>query len=104
MNRIVCLVGIFLSATVANAGEGTLPAPRVIGLKNPQGIVVGGDGRVYVSVAGEKKKRTQLVLRVILSTKRAASPFFFGDAVTQSRNDRRSLSRKLSFGFNLGAK
>ncbi len=73
MNRIVCLVGVFLSAAVATAGEGTLPAPRVIGLKNPQGIVVGGDGRVYVSVAGEIGKDGDGAVMVMFLLPRAST-------------------------------
>jgi glucose/arabinose dehydrogenase len=76
MNRIICLVGVFLSAAVATAGEGTLPAPRVTGLKNPQGIVVGGDGRVYVSVAGEIGKDGDGAVMVIEQGK--AVPFATG--------------------------
>ncbi|HEV3443655.1 MAG TPA: hypothetical protein VG099_03375, partial [Gemmataceae bacterium] len=53
-----------------------MPAPRVTGLKNPQGIVVGGDGRVYVSVAGEIGKDGDGAVMVIEQGK--AVPFATG--------------------------
>src|SRR5437588_15583 len=76
MNKIVCLAGIFLSTGIAMAGEEALPAPWVTGLKNPQGIAVGGDGRVYVSVAGEIGKDGDGAVMVIVQGK--AVPFATG--------------------------
>lgn len=44
---IICFCG-----SPALAG-GTLPRPMVTGLKNPESVVVGGDGRIYISEIGE---------------------------------------------------
>jgi glucose/arabinose dehydrogenase len=51
MKRVLCLAGLLLGAAPAAAGE-PLPAPLVSGLKNPESVAVGIDGRVYVTVAG----------------------------------------------------
>lgn len=44
---------LFPLLTLAN---GELPKPLLTGLKNPESVAVGGDGRIYVSVIGEFNK------------------------------------------------
>lgn len=50
MKRALCLlaVGLFASSTLAAP-----PKPLITGLKNPESVIVGPDGRVYVSEIGE---------------------------------------------------
>ncbi len=42
-----------LPGTSAPAADGELPEPVVTGLKNPESVAIGVDGRIYVSVIGE---------------------------------------------------
>ncbi|MBI1830376.1 MAG: PQQ-dependent sugar dehydrogenase [Planctomycetes bacterium] len=54
MNRMLWLVGVFcITATIVRAGDSKLPKPFVTGLKNPESVAVGNDGRIYVSEIGE---------------------------------------------------
>src|SRR5207253_2506869 len=52
MTRILGLSIVILTATPGIAGE--KPAPLITGLKNPQAVATGTDGRVYVTLAGDK--------------------------------------------------
>jgi glucose/arabinose dehydrogenase len=58
------------------APAGPLPEPLVSGLKNPQAVTVGPDGRVYVSVAGEFDKAGDGAVMVL--DKNRAVPFATG--------------------------
>jgi glucose/arabinose dehydrogenase/sugar lactone lactonase YvrE len=40
-------------ASSASAGEKKLPKPMITGLKNPESVAVGNDGRIYISEIGE---------------------------------------------------
>lgn len=51
MHRLVCL--FVLGIIISPAPAAPLPKPLVTGLKNPESVAVGSDGRVYVSVIGE---------------------------------------------------
>src|SRR5947209_4436545 len=54
MKRLLSLVGLLLVlASPATAGDNKLPKPMVTGLKNPESVCVGGDGRIYISEIGE---------------------------------------------------
>jgi glucose/arabinose dehydrogenase len=55
MGRVLLLVGILLGGSPALAG-GQLPRPMVAGLRHPAAVVVGGDGRIYLSEVGESGK------------------------------------------------
>jgi glucose/arabinose dehydrogenase len=52
MGRFAFIVGLLLSAGPALAGD-RLPKPLLTGLKNPESVVVGSDGRIYISEIGE---------------------------------------------------
>src|SRR4051794_26160005 len=58
------------------AGAADLPKPLVSGLKNPESVCVGPDGRVYVSVVGELDKEGDGGIVVI--DKGKAVPFVEG--------------------------
>ena len=51
MRRFAALIMLFLAAT-AHAGD-KLPQPMVTGLKMPESVTVGSDGRIYVTEIGE---------------------------------------------------
>src|SRR5262245_22682885 len=56
MTRLLCLAGIALWAlcSAARAWDAKEPPkPLVTGLKNPESVCVGADGRTYVTVIGE---------------------------------------------------
>lgn len=75
MNRLLSLVAFLV--TVASATAATpLPKPLVTGLKNPESVAVGGDGRVYVSVIGEFDKDGDG--SVVVIDKGKAAPFATG--------------------------
>lgn len=52
MPRLLILVSVFLITVPASAGD-RLPRPMVTGLKNPESVAVGPDGRIYISEIGE---------------------------------------------------
>jgi glucose/arabinose dehydrogenase len=54
MKRFVSFALLCLAAPCASAAE--LPKPLVDGLKNPESVAVGPDGKVYVTVIGEFDK------------------------------------------------
>jgi glucose/arabinose dehydrogenase len=56
--------------------EDKLPKPLVTGLKNPESVVIGPDGRTYVSTMGEVRKDGNGAIMVIENGK--ASPFATG--------------------------
>jgi glucose/arabinose dehydrogenase len=76
MARLLFLSGILLVAAPALAGE-KLPKPIVTGLKNPESVVVGPDGRIYVSEIGEFGKDGDGRILVIDKTGKAV-PFATG--------------------------
>lgn len=49
----ITLAALLLWGSTALAEESQLPAPLVKGLKTPESVAVGVDGRIYVSVIGE---------------------------------------------------
>jgi glucose/arabinose dehydrogenase len=55
MNRSYWLAVLLLHPAVLAAAE-PLPRPEVTGLKNPESVAVGPDGKVYISVIGEFDK------------------------------------------------
>jgi glucose/arabinose dehydrogenase len=73
-----CLVGLTavfcLSAPLTRAGE--LPAPLVTGLKNPESVAAGPDGRIYVTCIGEFDKDGDGAVYVVDNGK--AVPFATG--------------------------
>ena len=76
MDRLMILVGVLLSGTLALAGD-TLPKPMASGLASPASVAVGLDGRIYISESGESgKDGTGRVLVVDKSGK--AVPFATG--------------------------
>jgi glucose/arabinose dehydrogenase len=76
MARLLFLSGILLVAAPASAGE-KLPKPLVTGLNNPESVVVGPDGRIYVSEIGEFGKDDDGRILVIDKTGKAV-PFATG--------------------------
>jgi glucose/arabinose dehydrogenase len=58
----VCFVGLILAVTAAVALAQQQPKPLVSGLKGPHSVLVGTDGRIYVSV-GDADKLAVVVLQ-----------------------------------------
>ncbi len=54
--HVLSLVVFILSVAARDAAGQALPKPLVTGLKNPESVAVGADGRVYVTVIGEFDK------------------------------------------------
>jgi glucose/arabinose dehydrogenase len=50
----VCV--LFRFASSAAAGDARLPKPMITGLKNPESVCVGADGRIYITEIGEFNK------------------------------------------------
>jgi glucose/arabinose dehydrogenase len=69
---VVVLLGCWLSA--ASAAEP--PKPMVTGLKNPQSVAVGTDGRIYIGQEGDKNKEGDAGILVVEDGK--AAPFATG--------------------------
>src|SRR4051812_13922752 len=85
MDRVSCLaVTLLFGANLAAAADPKtadkagpkLPAPMVKGLKSPESVVVGTDGRIYVSEIGEFDKDGDGAISVIQGGK--AVPFATG--------------------------
>src|ERR1700722_2685367 len=49
---VLCQVGL----QAADAREKNLPKPLITGLKNPESVAVGTDGRIYITEIGEFDK------------------------------------------------
>src|SRR5439155_4252090 len=47
-----CIFSVLLATATAASGQG-LPKPLVTGLKNPESVAIGPDGRIYVTMIGE---------------------------------------------------
>jgi glucose/arabinose dehydrogenase len=78
MSRILCsliLIGTFVGGS-AVAGD-QLPKPMVTGLKNPESVAVGMDGRIYVSEIGEFGKDGDGRI-VVIDKSGKATPFATG--------------------------
>ncbi len=73
MNRSLCLAVLFLVGGVLHAAP---PKPMLTGLKNPESVGVGGDGRIYVSTIGEFGKDGDGAIMVVKDGK--AVPFATG--------------------------
>jgi glucose/arabinose dehydrogenase len=77
MLRIVAPLAAFLALVpAAPAQERALPKPLVTGLKNPRSVVVGPDGRIYITVAGDLNKADDGAVMVIENGQ--AKPFATG--------------------------
>ena len=77
MNRFFGWSCILLAlASTASAGETKLPKPLVTGLKNPESVAVGSDGRIYITEIGEFGKDGDG--RVMVIDKGKAVPFATG--------------------------
>jgi glucose/arabinose dehydrogenase len=76
MNRLLLLLPFFLLLTATLSGQDNLPKPLVTGLKNPESVAVGPDGRIYVSEIGEFGKDGDGRIMVIVKGK--AVPFATG--------------------------
>lgn len=63
-------------ASAAQAGDKKLPKPMITGLKNPESVTLGTDGRIYISEIGEFGKNGDGVVSVVVNGK--AVPFAKG--------------------------
>jgi glucose/arabinose dehydrogenase len=78
MKRLPLLVcAMLIVASPLAAQEMKLPAPIITGLKNPESVAVGSDGRIYISEIGEFGKDGDGRIMVIDKTG-AAVPFAIG--------------------------
>jgi glucose/arabinose dehydrogenase len=55
MSRLIALVDMFVWGVTALAAD-PLPKPILTGLKNPESVAIGSDGRMYVSEIGDPDK------------------------------------------------
>lgn len=69
----LCLISF---SSFASAGDGKLPKPLVSGLKTPESVTIGGDGRIYVTEIGEFGKDGDG--RVVVIDKGKIIPFAIG--------------------------
>jgi len=76
MQRALWSVVLLLAATQPASAGGKLPKPLVTGLKNPESVAVGVDGRIYVTTIGEFGKDGDGAVMVIVDGK--AVPFTTG--------------------------
>src|SRR5262245_5055659 len=76
MMKQIAWVVLLTLVEVPPAAAADLPPPLVSGLKNPESIAVGVDGRVYVTVAGDTDKDGEGAIMVIENGK--ATPFATG--------------------------
>jgi glucose/arabinose dehydrogenase len=76
MIRLLWIVGFCLLFTSALPGQTKAPKPLVTGLKNPESVAVGPDGRIYISEIGEFGKDGDGRIMVIVNGK--AVPFATG--------------------------
>ncbi len=56
MKRLLALILLLATTSSAWAGDKNLPKPMIEGLKNPESVVVGNDGRIYITEIGEFDK------------------------------------------------
>ncbi len=56
MRRVLCLVASWPALALPTPAASRPPHPLVTGLKNPQAVVAGTDGRIYVALGGESGK------------------------------------------------
>ncbi len=75
MRTILRLTSLILIAAQPTTGTGQAPRPLLTGLKNPEGVAVGADGRVFVS-AGDQGGKTGGLVLVLKDGK--ATPFASG--------------------------
>jgi sugar lactone lactonase YvrE len=61
--KIIAVISLLLASVWAQAAE-TVPA-KITGLKNPESVVAGADGRIYVSEIGEFGKDGDGVISVV---------------------------------------
>src|SRR5262249_19572706 len=76
MNRLLWIVGSCMLFTTALPAQEKLPNPLVSGLKNPESVAIGPDGRTYISEIGEFGKDSDG--RILGSLKGKAVPFTTG--------------------------
>ena len=76
MNRLVWVVGSCMLFTAALPAQEKLPKPLVSGLKNPESVAIGPDGRIYISEIGEFGKDGDGRIMVVVNGK--AVPFATG--------------------------
>ena len=76
MNRLLWIVGSCMLFTTALPAQEKLPNPLVSGLKNPESVAIGPDGRTYISEIGEFGKDGDGRIMVIVNGK--AVPFATG--------------------------
>ncbi|HMF16220.1 MAG TPA: PQQ-dependent sugar dehydrogenase, partial [Gemmataceae bacterium] len=76
MNRLLWIVGSCMLFTTALPAQEKLPNPLVSGLKNPESVAIGPDGRIYISEIGEFGKDGDGRIMVIVNGK--AVPFATG--------------------------
>lgn len=75
--HVLCsFILLVLGAVSSTRAAIPLPKPLVSGLKNPESVVVGSDGRIYVSVIGEFDKDGDGAVMVVVDGK--AVPFATG--------------------------
>ncbi len=55
MSRLLLLVGMLLFGSPVLAGS-DLPKPMITGLKNPESVAIGFDGRIYITEIGDFNK------------------------------------------------
>ncbi|MSQ96280.1 MAG: hypothetical protein EXR98_17245 [Gemmataceae bacterium] len=77
MFRFFALVCLLAITSYTAAGEPKLPKPMITGLKNPESVCIGGDGRTYITEIGEFGKDGDGRVMVIDKTGKAV-PFAVG--------------------------
>src|SRR5205814_708989 len=76
MRQVLWSVALLLAVGQPVSAGGKLPKPLVTGLKNPESVAVGVDGRIYVTTIGEFGKDGDGTVMVIVDGK--AVPFATG--------------------------
>jgi len=76
MKRPLWIIGFLLCLSSSMPAQDKLPKPLVSGLKNPESVAIGPDGRIYVSEIGEFGKDGDGRIMVIVKGK--AMPFATG--------------------------
>jgi sugar lactone lactonase YvrE len=76
MKRFLLTTGCLLFSSALQAVAADLPKPMVSGLKNPESVCLGGDGKIYVTEIGEFGKDGDGAVTVVVDGK--AKPFATG--------------------------